>query len=344
MEIEYNNDGTILPICNACKHINETFADIDDLLISIRLSVLQTKIELAPKYTVLFMKEYPLISKDELLIFKDISSALPYIFIDVINDDNYKNVIEFMNATERAGSECYEFFEYMFQQNTIKDKLVSMKIIQEIDYDIVKYYEMSEEEKNNIALTFSDIMQFSESKNCLEFMALTKSLTPVLEEEVINAGMDDEYIELINNLNQSTSFTIQWLSNKEVTYELNEKLTGDLLEKGKYESYIVGKTLFDGELTFNTEKVPFDFYLSVYIKHDNVFKIMQNHYEFLQKVVSNGKFNDLTPDRIMPLTKYRQPINLVLHAFKTMLPEQIEEYLYAFEHLNEETDSEAFLR
>lgn len=341
-EIDFSNDVIVPLVCNACAYINNIY-NYDELFIAIRLTILQTAIESSFKYMVLFSDEYPLITKDELLCFTDISSALPFICISIINQENYKNLIDFLNATERTGPDCYKFFEFMFQENALEDVTISMEIIQQIDYSVVKYNEMSEEQKNNVAASISDIMQFSEPNNCLDYMILTKSLTTSLEEKT-SEDMEDDYIALINDLNQCTSYTIQWLSNQLVTYALNNKLTDALLEKGEYESYIIGKTLFDEKLTFDTESIPFEHYLSAYINDNEVFEFMKNNDDFLQAVVSNGVYEDLEPDRIMPLTKFRQPIKLILQAFKTMTSDQIETYLYSFKHLNEERDSGEFLK
>ena len=202
---------------------------------------------------------------------------------------------------------------------------------------------MADEQKEAIVENVQDAMNLMDAANCIKFLRLTKSLIVSLEKRIVKAELSDEYVNLINDINQPSEFTLTWICDQYVNFGLNFGITDALLKKEAYVEYVSGKTLFKKYFTFQPDIIPIEDYLWIYVNNDEVFEFMQFNDEILQSIINHGDFEELSSERIMPLTRFRQPFGLVKRAFEIISSDEFEQYLLSFRHLDTAEDSRAFL-
>ena len=340
-EIDYSSTDLAEKIVSACKQINE---QDENAIIAIRLAILQTSYNSLHLYETLFSENFPLITNDELSAFQNANESIDFISLSSISETNYMNITSFANSEVRGGSFCYKLLKYLFDTDDIEESLIA-SIVKSFDYNNIAYNDMTDDEKDEIAAYVENALELSDPHKCIEFLKLTNSLTPVLEKRITDAGLYEEYVDMINELNLCSDYTVEWINEQDEDFQfgLCSSVTTKLLEKEYFYYYVVGSTLIRDSFEFQPDIIPFETYLRVYINSNAVFDYMRHNEAFLHAIVSNKQFNNLTYSRIMPLTVCRQPFGLLQHAFAILTGEQLEEYLCAFEHLDTKIDSDEYL-
>lgn len=337
--LNYADSEACAAICKACSTINEFD---EELVIAVRLAILKQDSELAIQYSDLFTSIYPLITHDELILFPRFESALQYIATEIIDDDNAINIIDYVNITERPANDCYSLFKWLIIDGSIDDISTIRKLIESFDYTVVKYKYMSDEQKEEIIPAVDEPMNLSNADNCSEYMILTNSLTTSLEKR-LSENQPNGYIKLINQLNQCSSYTLDWINDQDEAFALNTVLTDELLKNQYYIKYIIGKTLWDNTFEYQPDIIPTDEYIKVFEKCDEAMILMKDNNHFIQDLIQRGNFDGLKSSCIKAIHAPRHPFALVRRAFEVLSSAEIEDYLNGFDHLDIRQDSADFL-
>ena len=109
--------------------------------------------------------------------------------------------------------------------------------MQSIDFKKVNILKLDDEQINSIIETMSPVYELDNFSGCLDFMRTVQHLVPELEKNVIATAIEtehallDDYLDLINELNEATDQTCEIIKNNESNKSLESEITNKLYEK-----------------------------------------------------------------------------------------------------------------
>ena len=157
--------------------------------------------------------------------------------------------------------------------------------------------------------------------------------------------MLDDYLYLINELNEATDQTCEIIKNNESNKSLESEITNKLYEKQYFLEYIIGKSIKDDELILD-DNIPLEQYYYAFRHSPNCALLFENQFDLLNKFVKYELYEDELPiDRLRYFYPLRQPIKLVRFIIGKLDDnfEEIQNYLFAINHFNEEKDALEFI-
>jgi len=348
-ELDYTDERVKKNILNASERINMVNPEI---IIALRKAILKKSLKNFKEYEELFRNEYSLISKDELDYFKDFEESLSFIDKGKVNEAQCDYLIEYINRKNRTAEECYVLFEMFDSKLAVSFSATTIKkIVDNLDYEKIDFAGMSKEQKEEASANISAALGLNDANNCIAFMKKVNSLIPILEQTVLNiiatdASFKEKYIVLINEIDKPTEKTIQWLVAKPVDFALGPNITAELLERKEYPKYLIGKTLKDGELNFDTSVLDISVYISGYKSNNKAFKVMSKNHEFLNYIVQHKLYIGMDKTRLKTLYKTNQTCDLLINMMDTFDASEKVNYFKTIPNidLEESKDFTAFAR
>ena len=97
--------------------------------------------------------------------------------------------------------------------------------------------------------------------------------------------MLDDYLYLINELNEATDQTCEIIKNNESNKSLESEITNKLYEKQYFPEYIIGKSIKDGELILD-DNIPLEKYYYAFRHSPNCALLFENQFDLLNPKLS----------------------------------------------------------
>ena len=265
----------------------------------------------------LYYTNYPLITKQELYNF---SASDLYLFVNhsLITIDNCNFLSEFCNDKKLQSNDLYNFFHNLFmQKEKINNVDIMKKIFENIDFTNIQFDTLSNEQQEEIISLFSTIYKLDTVTGAFKFMRITKHLSEnferVFKDEIKNdTAIYNQYIDLLNELACATDATLDIIGDKPIKVPLHPNITDFLLEKKYYIRYIIGKTLYDRKLTFDTS-IPLEKYYKAFISSEECFEYFNQNSAVIDAFYNEKKYNenDFPAEKLSAFYKMRQPFDLI---------------------------------
>lgn len=327
--------------------INEISKIIGMDIIKFRKTVLEKN--LANEYKEIFKGDFPIVTQEEMIIVDNLTTLINIIDFSQITINNINVFVNRINDIYVTREDLMQVIN-IFSQNKIREIAIISEFIDNLIWkdDVVK--QLTIEDKREIYNTLNIPLKLSNPNEALKFLRKTKFLIESIEEQIysgINSGIinKEDYIELINDINDPTEETIKIITTLKLYNGFTEKITNELYEKKYYDQYIISKTLWDEELKLQLDKIPIENYINVYNTCDEVYYKMVENTEFLQIILNEGLYEKIeTNEKLKPLYKLRQPIKFVKYLIDRLSENEFFEYLEEKWHLNTEEDSLEFQR
>ena len=306
----------------------------DSVVINLRKEVIKQGVDATKSLNGLFVSaEQPLITKEELNAVKDFSEALALINCEKITIDNCNLIIDFCNSkTDLSEKDIFNIFDYLFNveqypDNSISDPDIIEEIIFGLNYEIIKFKELSEIQKNNIIEVLEQSINIKNTEQSISFMEHVDSIIPCLEEQFRSKKLLDEYINLINSVSVYTSKTVDILASfQTLDVNLPQTIYEDLYNYGIYKTAIISELRNTNSLKIR-EDVPFEEYAEVYNCFDSVYGYMLNNDDFVSKYLnSEYVYDGSKPNRLYSLCHYPQPFIAIEYAYENFDDEAFEQY------------------
>lgn len=296
--------------------IADVWRNNQDLFAKYRLNLLHLSDEVKEVYSFIFESPYPILSVEEAQVISIEDSILLHVLTRLSQDK--EKFVEYLQLMIHSGHDAYVLMNYLLDQQptVVKD------ILQHIPFAKVEYSRINEVEREEIAQKY--VNHFNTMNDIVCFAESTSELLPSIENiiiEKINADMKEDkrkesievYIKLLDKLNIITQATIDVIIKYKYLGAMPLQITQELRKQEKYLYYIVGRTLYDKKLTFDTD-IPLDEYINVYVEIDKMFEFMSSCLEFLKAVYTARKFDRLTIEQLLLYNTWGQRIEL-LKAF-----------------------------
>ena len=299
-------------------------------------------------YSQIFFGEYPMISKDEFLNISNEHFGINYIDTESINEKNVIGICNTINAKTLNHIGVEYLFHYLFDPNTnevcISDINLVSNVINNLDFSNDNYFNLLEERKRDeITNILFEQLGLSKISSAFEFMKKVKCLIPMLEEIVqTDKAYHNNYVSLINELNQFTDTTIEWLiEDAAPNFALPPNVCDALYKEKAYHQYISGASLYASELIID-ETIDFDYYIDVYEDIAEMFTIMSNSTWFLEKLRDSEHFSRLNIEHFRPLYNVEQTEPLFKYVFTKYDNKEKMYYLNYYKKFKTEEDSKKF--
>lgn len=351
-DFDFTDEKTMNSIINISE---ELLTENKDVFLKIRnaaLKQIQDNSENIDYYK-LFLKPYPIITDYDFEIIK-MDNLYQVIDYDRIDDTTVSLLSDYAKKNVNTENDLYSFLQTLFfcdDDNRISDSKVVKELMQNIDFQKVSILKLDDEQINSIIETMSPVYELDNFSGCLDFMRTVQHLVPELEKNVIATAIEtehallDDYLDLINELNEATDQTCEIIKNNESNKSLESEITNKLYEKQYFLEYIIGKSIKDGELVLD-DNIPLEQYYYAFRHSPNCALLFENQFDLLNKFVQDELYEDkLTVDRLRYFYSLRQPIKLVrfiMDKLKNNL-EELKRYLFSITHFNKEKDALEFI-
>lgn len=345
-KVDFKNDPE--KIIQSCEEINRTNSTLIPLIRSEIIK--QNDGEGCEVYKELFWNDYPLISIEEMQQFKEFQDAMYSIDASNLEEEGLQEYLEYINAKERIGEECYSVFDNLFRPDSLncKDAKIINIIISGLDYDKVQMMTMSDEQLTEILGWLSPALKLTVVDNVIESMKLMKWILPEYEKLILNRKGAVTYIELINELNLCTEYTIEWITGMEPQYGFNTVITTRLLESEHYEHYLVGKILFEQRFDYPMSDEVDEALVSLYCSDSPVIKYLSQSDAFVEKLMKDKSYTSfqkpLDMEIVEPFYRVKQTYHFMRFMIEKGSDQHIIEYLRTLNEIETQEDSGAIAK
>lgn len=330
---------TILGVCEKI-----TSKDSDSLIEFRKHCVFNQKNE---NYKKLFFDKYPNVSMMEYSMFEDNKEAIDSINCQNITSENRQDFIDLIYSKEYSVEDIIYLFEYLFDEkvneNCITDVIVRKDFLDELDFETVGVKKLSDAQRTHIYSIIKKDYSIINTEQAITFTKKFGCFIPEIEKMICDdEKKTQEYCDLICELDELTDKAYDWLENNYLIAPLSDRLCQQLYENKKYMDYIIANILRNGDMVID-ENIPFDNYINIYKNVDEVFEVMSGHWDFLERMQSEAKLNDLDDKHIIPMFKVRQIARFFEFIFSVKDKDELKkQYLKSCGEFKTEEDSISF--
>lgn len=330
-----SNVAGILETCERINHVNE------DAIVTIR-NYLYKEL-MVEEYKVLYYAPYPLITKDEYVSTNEIT----LIDISQIDEENYEDVLNIIHSREYSSEELVCLIKWIFDKDTneccLVDSSLRKQLFDSLDFKALGIKKLNEEQRDELYTILEDEFAIANVEDSIELLKHLGCLIPKVEEFIQkHNSYKNEYSNLIAQLDEMTTTTIKWCEKHYITCGLSPTLCKLLYDNGDYQNYIIAETLRQKYLSINYN-IDFNNYIEVYKNVEEIFDIMSEHWEFLEKLQDECVLESLEYKQLVPIFMVRQTERLFKYIFSDKTDDLLkDQYLHEFGSFREEEDSKAF--
>ncbi len=330
-------DTKATQIINATQTINNKYPDV---VLEIREKAYEKSG--SKLYLSLYREPYKTITEEEFLSIKDSNKAILTIDTDRIEEDDFA-VLNILYKRSYTKNSLFNLFEYLFdsegQETAIADNDLKSELLGKIDFSALNFKSLSFDQRQTVFNLIKDCLPLSGSEMKKSFLKKLDCFVPELEETIQS---DDDYEIMIQQFDELSELSIQWLSKHYISCELSENLCKILYQKGDYENYIIANSLRESKLAIDNT-IPAESYINVYEKVKNMFYIMSNNMDFLEIFQLQAEFEDFDMEHIIPAFRAIQHKRF-FEYIDTLDSDDKSTYFKTFGKLASLDDSKAFRR
>lgn len=330
-ELELVND-----IEGKLKLVKNIYSIIENDIVRLRKEIIIQ--ELYTQYKSLFLKPYPIISKEEIEILENIQEMKELIDFSNVSENEIEYIVNKINSTSYNSKELIDILEMVDSNvtNSIKDKDLINSFLDKLRINPNNIIELSDEDRTEIYRILRKPLILSNYDNAIKFSRkigyIIKEIDVLLYDFITGnyEAYISDYIELINELDIPTEQTIKNIialmsNNKE--FELSNEILKELLSKEKYKEYIIGKTIKDDRLILELDKIELENYIEVYNNTKFAYDIMLKSTEFKKQVIDNNLFDKINKEKLEDFYDYTYSIDFVRYLFDTLSKDKVLEYV-----------------
>lgn len=338
------NEDEASEVVRAMSIINDRYPD----------SVPEIRNELAKRnlgrpydaYKSLYEGDYCIITIKEMQELESILVGLRFLDASKLNIENCEEYIELINSYTYEGKECFILFDSLFNVDNGKactNLEVVHRIIDLMDFTRIHFKTMDEADiisvlsflRNTLNLASVDSMKF--------FMRKTRYIFGEFEQSIIRTQGIKIYLEFLNDENLCSDYIVDYLIEHMPMYELNDEITDSLLKRKAYQHVIVGKTLYNGSLYYQTKEIPVEEYLKQYSTESPIWDYLISNKTFLQTIMDKQLYRNLesgcTYEQLRPLMELKQTSDFLKFVFESLPDVDIIKYLRSMSEITSEEDS-----
>lgn len=297
----------------------------------------------------LYFKPFLMISGLEFSEFDNVNEAIELIDTTQFYDDNYSALFSVIYKKNFSSEDLIGLMEWLFDEerneDCVLDPVLRKQMYDALDFKTLNMKNLSELQREKIHTLMSDVCVNNTSEDSLKLLQKYGCLIPSLEELVgEDSELEVEYSKLIASCDEFSSFTSKWLNKHYIRYGLSDKLCEILFEEKDYENYIIADCLRKNNMILD-ERIPFKNYIEVYKNVEEMFDLMSEHWDFLEKVQATADFSKFDKELLVPIFEVPQTERFFQYIFSDENETSIkEEYLQKFGKFKTEQDSKAFQR
>ena len=342
-KVEFNN---IEDMARMKEDLDSIYEMSESKFIEIRKFILKDDSIDTEEFEALFYGGYPIISSDELGSEKNPITALKFLNREKIDEQNCGYIAQYCNTHIKGEGQISSALKSLFSEeysDLISSNEICKKLFYSLDFKQIKFNEIGRERQEKVVGYIFKPLELNQPAEAVRFLRHVGCLIESIEKEAQKVSPVEEYIELINELNASTDETINWIEAQSADIPMNDKIAEKFLLKKEYSRYIIGKSLFVGELSFELNKVELEQYVKVYINADNkMLSIMSGHWLFLESVMDQDMFIKFDIEHLRPMYKVPQQLKFIKFIFENY--DDVEKILYleSIGKFQTEKDSKGF--
>lgn len=234
---------------------------------SIRIKVLEKHMWIE-KYKFLFLKPYPIILQDELLIVRDVEDALGLLQERDLTEEQANYVVGYFNLKYRKPTTSYKIIKFILKQKseTAKEMFYSMNLSN------IAYARMSSSHKKDVIDETFELFQMEDNPSeIVRFLQFTGISTEKMEKDLWKVLNSDEelrkvYVKYVNQLKKVYDYTLKNILKLDYIYAYSPVINQKFWERKEYEMYISSKTLFEREFVVEEDKIGelWQFYVNIF--------------------------------------------------------------------------------
>lgn len=288
---------------------NETYFN------KVRRQVIEQNFDGLLQYKFLFATNCPIMKKGEfdLLRAKGAEDALMISLIppELVMSSEVEMLKEYFCRVKHRSPSTYAILIFIAKMKND----VAKKLFYSLNFDYVKYRDMSAVRKNDIKTLFNSILALDTHVGRVEFMKATKCIDSTWEANMrselkTNKSLRDSYIAAVNSSPAILKSTITTLCNIGFTYKMNENIIQRLYEEKCYEQYVACRTYKSGKFEIEDERL--DVLWPVYEKlfKGERFPFLREHMiknrRFLDVLMRKKAYEGMAEDRLLPFSAVLQ--------------------------------------
>ena len=328
-----------LKLLETCEKINE---DYQDVIIGFRKYAFQNKAR--SEYKILYFEPFPIISTEEYVSMTEASELFKLVDTSQINEENYSEVSDMLCERTYATSELVDLFDWLFNneknENCISDPVLRKNFFESFDLRKLELRKLDDQQRSYTYSVIADVIVVNTPDDAISVMKRFDCLIPEIEPIVQKDSK--KYSALIASMNEFSSETLKWLDKNFIRDGLSETLCKVLYEREDYINFIIADVLRKKDMILD-ENIPFEDYISVYENVPEMFSIMSEHYDFLEKLQLEADLDKLPQEKIVPMFKVPQHKRFFEFIFSSNQPDELKnEYLSSFGKFASLDDSLAF--
>ena len=337
--IDFHNENII----DAIKDIDffngtDNFVTLETLY-KIRKYILEYSQDNAFKqYKWLFFSPFPLISIEETRLISQFAHLEQKIDTTQLTEENSKDFAKILSERVLNLNDSYELL--CFVQN-IKSTTIKKTFFLALDFNNIQYYRISKTRKSKVLDIMSDIYNFKNIKDIIEFMKKTKSTYAEFEKQIKNSILENkftifeqEYISYIKNAKRITNDMIANLCLLKGIYPMPLKIQEKLFSLKKYNYYVVSKIKYEEEFIFETDKlnVLANIYEELFFSSDDVIKqYMCGNIDFISYLANKKMYLDVSKEDRICFANCLQSKDNLAELFENYDDDFIKKYLLSIE-------------
>lgn len=328
-----------LKLLKTCEKVNEDFQDV---IINFRKYVYQTKDCL--EYQALYFDPFPIISNDEYVSFANASELFKLIDVSQISEENYSEVATMICNRSYNSVDIVGLFDWLFgnRKTGIEDKILQKEFFEALDLEKLELKRLDEKQRDSIYNVVTNMIVVNTTDDAIKTMKRFNCFIPAIEQLAQNDRK--KYSDLIAVLDEFTLETMKWLEDNYIRSGLSETLCKKLYDCGDYINFIIADVLRKQDMIID-ENISFKKYISIYGHVPEMFPIMSEHYDFLEKLQLEAELDKLSEEQIVPMFKVPQHERLFNFVFSETQSEELKKiYLNSFGKFASLNDSLAFQR
>ena len=214
-----------------------------------------------------------------------------------------------------------------------------------LDFKTLNMKVLNEEQREKVHLLMSDVCINNATNDALVLLQKYGCMIPSLEESVgVDDNLEMDFSKMISSYDEFSSYTIKWLNKHYIRCGLSERLCEILYQEKDFQNYIIADCLRKNNMILD-ERIPFKNYIDVYKNVEEMFDLMSEHWEFLERVQATADLTSFDKELLVPIFKVPQTERFFQYIFSNENEISIKkEYLQKFGKFKTEQDSKTFQR